>query len=478
MSSSPVGPTGGAALRPSAQPSSLTVGAGAARYAIPQRTLPHALTNLHSPAWLYSFIAAEIALQLLIITPWGEKARVLVRSGGFVASFSLLFVLRRSRVAHPAWKMALAAMAILTASMFHPDTNGAWAGCATAFLNLAVVAPIFWVPRVRADLATVRRVFFMLWAFNTASAVFGALQVYFPGQFQPTLSSAMSDDYVRALSFELADGTRVLRPMGLTNGPGGAAIGAMYSLVLGVALLLDRPRAWVRAVVVAGMGFAIFTLFLSQIRAFVVMSGVSLVAMSVPLVVQRRFRRFGAFAILTSALVVVGLVVAMSTGGDAVTTRLSTLIAGDPATVYNDSRGAFLRYTFTTMLTQYPVGAGLGRWGVISNYFGDNLNASYLWAEIQWTGWLYDGGIPLMVVYTVAMMIALRVSLRIATTGANAAERDLQKWATAVFGYSVGTLALTFSAVPFQSTMGIDFWLLNATVFAASHTAMRSASSR
>ena len=33
------------------------------------------------------------------------------------------------------------------------------------------------------------------------------------------------------------------------------------------------------------------------------------------------------------------------------------------------------------------------------HYFGDRYNAEspQIWAEIQWTGWLLDGGIPLMI---------------------------------------------------------------------------------
>jgi hypothetical protein len=437
--------------------------------ALPRHAFPYDPASLNSPAWIYTFLAIEMGLQLLIITPWGDQARVLVRTGGFAASFSLLFLMRRSGLAHPAGKVAIASLVVVTASIFHPDTNGVLAGCAQAFLYLAVLGPIFWVPRIRIDLDTVRRVFVVLWIFNTASAVLGALQVYFPGRFQPAISSAMSDDYLSALSFELPDGTRVLRPMGLTNGPGGAAIGAMYSIVLGVALLLNRPRAWVRFGLVLAMGIAFFTICLAQVRALMVMTTVSLLSLGIPFVAQRRGQRSLSFALPISIIAIVGVLVAAVVGGDVVTSRLSSLIADDPATVYADNRGIFLKHTFLTLLPEYPVGAGLGRWGVMSAYFGNRLSsAPALWAEIQWTGWLYDGGIPLVILSACGMLIALRVSLRIATTGTTAAELELQKWATVVFGFSVGALALTFSAVPFQATMGIEFWLLSAMIFAAS----------
>jgi hypothetical protein len=413
----------------------------------------------------------ELALQLLIITPWGEKARILVRIGAFTASFAMLFVLRRSGSAHPAWLMAVASILIVFAEVLHPDTNGVLSGCATAFLYLGVVAPIFWISRTRIDLQTVRRVFFVLWAFNTASAVLGLLQVYYPGQFQPEVSSSMTESYIQQLTFKLADGSQVLRPTGLTNQPGGAAIGATYCVVLGIALLLDRPRVLLRAAIIAGMGCSLFTLCLAQIRGFVVMTLISVMALAVPFAIQGRIRRFVGLASFLSVLTVAGALLAISIGGKSVAERLSTLIDGDPATVYNNSRGIFLKHTFSTLLPEYPLGAGLGRWGVIQPYFGNSWYSKPLWAEIQWTGWLYDGGVPMLVSCASALIVALWVSLRIARRDATAADRELQNWATAVFGYSVGAVAFTFCAIPFASTLGIDFWVLNATVFAASHQA-------
>jgi hypothetical protein len=472
MSSSPLAPVGGASeaasrglLLPAHRPD---VSEPLAK-ALP---VPRELQGLQSPAWLYAFFAIEIGLQLIIITPWGEKARILVRTGAFVASFALLFVLRGSPVSHPARKMAIAALVVVGISILHPDTNGIWAGCATVFLHLAVVAPIFWVPRLRIDIDTVRRVFVLFWAYNTASALFGALQVYFPGQFQPTISTLMDDGYVRALTVQLANGDEIIRPMGLTTQPGGAAIGAMYSVILGAAVLLSRPPPWVRIVILAGMALALFALCLSMVRACVVMTIISFVALTVPLAAQRRVGRLVGLVASFSLIAIVGFLLAASAGGESVTNRLGSLIESDPASVYYDNRGFFLKHTFMTLLSQYPTGAGLGRWGVINSYFGDRFgHLPALWAEIQWTGWLYDGGVLLIVIYAIALLIALRVAYRIATTGTTPEERELQKWATAVFGYGVGTLALTFSAVAFQSPMGIEFWTLNATIFAASHQA-------
>jgi hypothetical protein len=439
---------------------------------VAQRTLPHETVSLHAPSWLLGFVAFEIVCQLVLVSPWGERARVLVRSGAFAGSFLLLFVLRRAGGdSHPAWRWAMVSVFLVVLSILHPDTNGISAGVASASMYLAVFAPIFWVPRIRVDIRTVRQVFVLLWTFSAASAVLGALQVYFPGRFQPAISSAIAADegYLGALQIQLANGTRVLRPMGLTNIPGGAAVGAMYTIVLGISLLMDRRPAWVRVLVFGGIVSALFTLYLSQVRALVVMTSISLLALGAPFAAQRRVGRFAVFALLSLGVAALVFLLAVSVGGESVTGRLSTLIEDQPGTVYYNNRGIVLEYTFAQLLPEYPLGAGLGRWGMLNSYFGDRLNSSPgLWAEIQWTGWLFDGGLPLMVASAASLWVALRTALRIASREEGASGEALQRWATVAFGYSVGIIALTFNAAVFQSALGIDFWLVNATVFAAS----------
>ena len=55
-----------------------------------------------------------------------------------------------------------------------------------------------------------------------------------------------------------------------------------------------------------------------------------------------------------------------------------------------------------------------GCWGMMFYYFGDpgNTKNPALWAEIQWTGWLYDGGIALVFFYTLChRKLAFRVCI-------------------------------------------------------------------
>ena len=257
--------------------------------------------------------------------------------------------------------------------------------------------------------------------------------------------------------------------MGLTNGPGGAAVGAACSALLSVGFLLGRPRPWFRAVLLAAIASALFTLYLSQVRALVMVTAVGLLSLSVPFAAQRRVGRFFSFATFVFIGGFLVFLLAVSVGGEAVTGRLSTLFETNPASAYYDNRGIMLRYTFFEGLPEYPLGAGLGRWGPISNYFSDTVNsAPKIGAELQWTGWLLDGGGPLILASAAGLWIALRTCLRIASRENGASGEAFQRWATVAFGYSVAMIALTLGATPFQTTLGIDFWLVNAVVFAAS----------
>ncbi len=105
---------------------------------------------------------------------------------------------------------------------------------------------------------------------------------------------------------------------------------------------------------------------------------------------------------------------------------------------------------------------------MMSAYFGDNAQpgTAPIWAELQWTGWLIDGGVPLMLAEAAALLLALREAFRVATSKDPAAS-GLSAWAGIVVGFDMGLIALTFNACPFSGTLGVDFWLLNAALFAA-----------
>jgi hypothetical protein len=138
------------------------------------------------------------------------------------------------------------------------------------------------------------------------------------------------------------------------------------------------------------------------------------------------------------------------------------LTASTPGQVYYTNRGMFLEQTFLELLPQFPLGGGLGRWGMMNAYFGSA--SSGLWVEIQWTGWLLDGGLLLIVAYTVAIAVTLRQAFVVALARDG---RPIASWAPLVAAYGVGVFALTFNSTPFIGTPGIEFWLINAAFFQA-----------
>jgi len=170
-------------------------------------------------------------------------------------------------------------------------------------------------------------------------------------------------------------------------------------------------------------------------------------------------------AALLAAVLVAGFQWAVSVGGAAVGSRLAAFTQ-NPERVYSQERGRFLIETIEELLPKYPLGAGLGRWGMMNHYFGDNTNleSGVFWVEIQWTGWLLDGGVPLIFAYVAALALTLRATMRIALTRDSS---DLWLWGAILFGYDIGALANTFAYPLFIGQSGLEFWLFNALLYAA-----------
>jgi hypothetical protein len=95
----------------------------------------------------------------------------------------------------------------------------------------------------------------------------------------------------------------------------------------------------------------------------------------------------------------------------------------------------------------------------MNQYFGGGERS--LWAEIQWSGWLFDGGLLMLVAYPLTILATVWQGISIATKPWS---NVLDSWAPVVAGYNVGALAMTFSYPLFMSTAGVDFWVINATL--------------
>jgi len=414
--------------------------------------------------WIFLYLSIQVACQLALIIPGLSPARIVSRSAAFGASFAFLVLVPGRSLTHHTGRMLAGVIAIIvTLSLFHPEGAAATAVIAHWAFHLSILAPMFWVARLRVSHRSLQTLFVVLWAFSTASAIVGVLQAYYPGRFLPAAGMMASETSARqfaALMIRLSSGEWIPRPTGLTDAPGGAAAGGFYAVLLGIGIALARPFPFSRAAAAVSAIAGMTCLYLCQVRALLVMLLVCMLTVLGIFAAAGRVSRSIAVGVAVGVLVFAAFLFAFSLGGETVSHRLETLVMADPATVYMGARGQYIEGTLGRV-PEYPLGAGLGRWGMISYYFG---GPGDLWAEIMWTGWLYDGGLPLIFAYPIAILFLLRYSVRVAITSKSP---TLEIWSAVVAGYSVGALALTFSYQVFMSTSGIEFWLINAALIQA-----------
>jgi hypothetical protein len=120
------------------------------------------------------------------------------------------------------------------------------------------------------------------------------------------------------------------------------------------------------------------------------------------------------------------------------------------------------------LLPQYPLGAGLGRWGMMRLYFGDeaNLDSPLIWAELQFPAWILDGGIILMILYCLALFATTLYEFRIAKKSRNT---KLGSLVPIVIAINMGTLALIFGFTPFTTQLGLQYWFLAGALHGVAH---------
>jgi hypothetical protein len=233
-------------------------------------------------------------------------------------------------------------------------------------------------------------------------------------------------------------------------------------------------------VLLIGVGTAIFTLYLCQVRSIVVILVLATTTVMAVVAMQGRVGRSLWTAIILVGVAVGAFALAVAVGGEGVTDRLQTLVADDPTQVYQSNRGRFLEYTIHELVPEFPLGAGLGRWGMVNQYFADRTNreSTVIWSELAWTSWILDGGIPLAVANAAAILAALAFALRTALRREAGQLTAIAPWAAVLVGYDVGALAMTFDGNPFAGTWGVDFWMLNGALCAAASAKMDSVHSR
>ncbi len=417
-------------------------------------------------AWLLGFVGLQIACQLALLVPLLSGARPAFRVAAFGASLVALAFAPGTAARHLSRPWLLAALVVMGVQFFRPATSSALAGLAALALSVAVAAPIVWVTRLRVTPRTLVALLLLIWGFQTLSAAVGVLQALSPGEFTPQATAAYRGEAGEGMKIVLADGTAIFRPMGLTDTPGGAASAGLTAYLLGLGFLTTARSPLSRLAAAVGMAVGLFCVVLCQARVNAVLAGISTLTLAVALLAARRTRDLLWVAVLLPLTVAGSGVAALAVGGEAPLRRLETLVESSPDAVYYESRGHFLEATFGHLLGEFPLGAGLGRWGVVNATFGDPADPSSppLWVEIQWTAWLFDGGAPLMLAYAGAVAAACVATLQVAR---RCPDRRVAGWGALLTAYNLGVVAVTFSYAPFAGQMGLEFWLLNAAVVTA-----------
>jgi hypothetical protein len=104
-------------------------------------------------------------------------------------------------------------------------------------------------------------------------------------------------------------------------------------------------------------------------------------------------------------------------------------------------------------------------------YFGDMENdPPPIHVEIQVTGWLLDGGIPMWVLYGGAILLALLTSYNLSVARGSPALRDV---ALIVFGMEVLILGFSWAGPAFNTQLGILFWFLASALYGASRSEIK-----
>jgi hypothetical protein len=439
-------------------------------------TAPGSVEAEHTPPVVQAFVVSLLACQAALLIPSIGPLRMFVRMAAFGVSLLLMLVLRGRGKRHPSHPLALLTTLVLLVALANPETINLTAGGAQAGLYIAVFAPLFWVGRLSPNVKVIRQTVLLMWVFHSVSAVLGVLQIYWPGAFMPPVSSIIlskGHGYIESLKITTATGQRVFRPMGLSDIPGGASVSGLYAVLLGSGFFLTRRSLTVLFAAGGSMAAGFACLYLSQVRSILIMTMIALAVVICVLAWRRDLQRLGMLATVALMVVVGGYSVALALAGHTVTRRMSTLTASRPSDVYYNTRGRFFSAAFTETLPHAPFGHGLGHWGMTAAYFSHGYDPYVTWVEIQWAGWIVDGGAPLMVLYFGMLVVALLGAWRVARSPAPPGAPELPFWGAVVLAHGMGALALTFSFPIFLSQPGMEFWLLNALLLAVSASIRR-----
>ena len=431
--------------------------------AIPAYTAPVAVTSGAGP-WGFAefFIISQTALPALLYLPGTQSFRLGIRFSAFAISLAALawHLVQPSRTkSHPATPGVVTIILLLGVMLGHPSTPSIVGGFAHIAVYVAVLAPVLWAPAFVRSPEHFARLMGLLLICSGINSLVGVLQVYDPVTWMPSEFSRVITEGAVGLgpvTYVGPNGKLVIRPPGLFDTPGSVAGPGMFAALLGAVFGLSAIALWKRAAAFVLAGAGVAAIYLSHVRVSLVILVLMIAAYGAILFAQRRVTKAATFAVLAASLIAGSFVVAVTLGGETVVARVMSLFAEDPVSVYYRARGAQLDYTLSEMLYEFPFGAGIGRWGMAAGYF-NHSNVPNLWAEIQITGWLIDGGVLMVALYTGTLVYASLFDARVAI---KASTPRLAACGAVVFAANLGTLVMIISFTPFVTQIGIQYWFL------------------
>jgi len=407
-------------------------------------------------------VAVQLVTPALLMIPSMQPLRVPIRIVQYGSNLAFLLFYFRGWMRNgwpPGGKLLVLSLGLMVANLLQPATP-LTAGVAQVLLQGCIVAPLLWAGAMVRDAGRLKRLLWAVLLANTLSAGVGLLQVYYPGQFLPGEYSPSFQQNLTMLTYEGAGGRA-------TDAPGGAASAGMLCGLIGLVLATNRRQkrmARLLALVCCLLGVTI--LYLTFVRTLTLALLASFLAVSLLRNRNAPGMKVARAGILAGAVVLLSFWMAAAIGGEAMSQRFLDINETGLLETYQSQRGIFLTYTFDHVLPQYPLGAGTGRWGMMCNYFCDpgDLQRPPLYAEIQLTGWIYDGGLPLMVAYLAALAAALWYSFRVTTRHG---DPEIAWMAKCILAVQICLIATTLGAPTFNTLLGSQFWLLAGALFGA-----------
>lgn len=413
------------------------------------------------------FVISQTAFPAILFLPGTQVLRLPLRVAAFGISLATLawwFQRRRRLISHPAGHWLVLALVYLLLMIFHPTTNSTLAGLAQVMLYLSVMAPVFWAPAMVRTPQRLIRLLVILLVCNGINSLVGVLQVYAPAYFMPQEFSSVISLMKYGMStytYINAAGKLAVRPPGLFDTPGAVCAAGMVASLLGFVFFVNQKKVSHRIACLFFGIAGVAAVYLSQVRtALLIMAGMMAVYVVMIWLIQKQRVKAVVFLGVAGLLMTLLFAFTIARSGQASVKRYNALTESNPIAVYYAAnRGAQMESGFTDLLPAYPLGAGLGRWGMMRLYFGDesNIDSPLIWAELQFPAWILDGGVVLMILYCFALLATVWYELKIAK---GATEEKLRQIAPIVVAVNMGTLLLVFGFTPFTTQLGMQYWFL------------------